>query len=90
MQNRMFLMLLMPIFCEKLKIAPHRKTAPPQMSEFAKLDEKSVSILVKTFFFLLFWRLPNFGRKKPLNFGLRPKNHSEIWRRPFFFFLETT
>ena len=100
---------------------PHSKTAPPQTSEFAKLDEKSVSILVKTFFFFgdhpgfggknlwisdfgrkitlnfgedlffFFWRSPNFGRKKPLNFGFRPKNHSEFWRRPFFFlFLEIT
>ena len=32
-----------------------------------------------------FWRSPNFGRKKRLNFGFRPKNHSEFWRRPFFF-----
>ena len=27
-----------------------------------------------------------FGRKKRLNFGFRPKIHSEFWRRPFFFF----
>ena len=41
------------------------------------------------FFFILFfifWRSPNFGRKKRLNFGFRPKNHSEFWRRPFFLF----
>ena len=75
---------------------PHSKTAPPQTSEFAKLDEISVSILVKTFFFFFgdhlilggknLWRSPKFGRKKPLNFGFRPQNHSEFWRRPFFFF----
>ena len=26
------------------------------------------------------------GGKKPLNFGLRPKNQSQFRRRPFFFF----
>ena len=114
---------------------PPFENSPPQTSEFAKLDEISDSILVKTFFFFFFfylgdhlilggknlwisefgrkitpnfgedlffffffsffWRSPNFGRKKPLNFGIRPKNHSEFWRRPFFFiflflFLEIT
>ena len=50
-----FFVLLRPIFCEKLKIAPPiGKQPPPQTSEFAKLDEKSVSISVKTFFFLFF------------------------------------
>ena len=34
---------------------------------------------------LFFWRSSDFGRKKRLNFGFRPKNHSEVWRRPFFF-----
>ena len=53
MQNRTFLVLLRPIFCEKLKIAPRRKTAPPQTFEFSKLAEKLVSISVKTFFFFL-------------------------------------
>ena len=48
--------------------------------------EKRDGPWVKTFFFYFFWRSPNFGRKKPLNFGFRPKNHSEFWRRPFFFF----
>ena len=39
------------------------ENSPPQTSEFAKLDEKSVSFLVKTFFFFFFWRTPHFGRK---------------------------
>ena len=42
---------------------PHSKTAPHQMSEFAKLDEIAATILVKTFFFLeitLFWAEKNF------------------------------
>ena len=44
--------------------------------------EKRDGPWVKTFF----WRSPDFRQKKPLNFGFRPKNHSEFWRRPFFFF----
>ena len=78
----MFFVLLRSIFCEKLKIAPpYTKTAPPQTSELAKLDEKLVSISVKTFFF---WRTLDFGRKKTLNFWFRPKNHSQFQWRPFF------
>ena len=77
MQNRTFLMLLRPIFCEKLKIAP------PETFEFPHLAEKSDSILAKTFFF--FRRPPDFGRKKPLNFGWRPKNQIQFRRRPCFF-----
>ena len=41
----MFLMLLRPICCEKLK------RAPPQTIKFEITAEKSVSISVKTFFF---------------------------------------
>ena len=33
-----------------------------------------------------FWRPPKFGRKKPLNFGFRPKKTPQFWWRPFFFF----
>ena len=56
--------------------------------EFWISAEKSLWILAKTFFFFFFffWRSPNFGRKKRLNFGFRPKNHSEFWRSPYFFF----
>ena len=102
---------------------PPFENSPPQTTEFAKLDEKSLSISVKTFFFFfgdhlilggknlwisdfgrkitlnfgedlfffVFWRPPDFGRKKPLNFRFRPENHSQFRWRPFFFcFLETT
>ena len=72
-------MLLRPIFCEKLK------TAPPETFEFPNLAEKSASISVKTFFFY-FWRPPDIGRKKPLNFGFRSKNQTQFRRRPFFCF----
>ena len=39
---------------------------------------------MKTFFFV-FWRPPEFGRKKRLNVRFRPKNHSQFWwRHPNF------
>ena len=77
MQNRTFLVLLRPIFGEKLKTAPpkeigyrscevHVVMRPEKAFEFPISVEKSVSISVKTFFF--FWRPPVFGLKKRLNF----------------------
>ena len=50
---------------------------------------------MKTFFFFFFFWRPDFGRKKPLNFGFRRKNQTQFRWRPFFFlffflFLETT
>ena len=107
---------------------PHSKTAPPQTSEFAKLDEIAASILAKTFFFFFFFfffeitwfwsektfefrisaekslrilaktffffflffflRSPDFGRKKPLNFGFRPNFGEDLfffcWSSPDF------
>ena len=40
-------------FCEKLKIAPPiKENSPPQTFEFPISAEKSVSISVKTFFFV--------------------------------------
>ena len=56
------------------------------LENWVSSGEKRDGPWVKTFFFFFFWRWPNFGRKKPLNFGFWPKNHSEFWRRPFFFF----
>ena len=85
MQNRTILVVLRPIFCEKLKIAPpHWKTAPPQTFGFPIWAKNSASISAKTFFF--FWIPPDFERKKPLNFGFRPKIQPQFRRRPFFFF----
>ena len=69
MQKRMYFVLLRPIFCEKWKIAPPiRKEPPLRRLNLRNLGEKSLWILAKTFFFFFFWRSPNFGRKKPLNF----------------------
>ena len=74
-------------FLWKIKNSPpHRKTASPLTFEFPNLAEKSVSILVKTFFFF-FLETTWFLEKKPLNFRFRPKNQSQFrWRRFFLFF----
>ena len=67
------------------------RISPPTSLNLTILGEKSLSISVKTFFFFLFWRPPDFGQKKRLNFRFRAKNHSQFRCRPFFFFfLETT
>ena len=60
--------------------APFRDASPPTDLNVTNPAEKSVSILVKTvFFFFFFWRPPDFGRKKRLNFRFRPKNQSQFW-----------
>ena len=77
MQNRTFLVLLRPIFGEKLKTASPKEIGCRSCEvdvvmrykkkfEFRILAEKPVSISAKTFFF--FRRSPVFGRKKRLNF----------------------
>ena len=75
MQNRTFLVLLRPIFGEKLKTAPpkeigcrscevHVEMQPEKAFEYLLLVEKSVSISVKTFFFFFFLEITCFlGRK---------------------------
>ena len=50
--------------------------------KFWNSAEKSLSILVKTFFFVFFFEITWFWEK---NFGIRPKSHSQFWWRPFFF-----
>ena len=80
----MFFVLLRPIFCKKWKIAPpHTKRAPLKRLNLRNFGRKIALNFGEDLFF---WRSPNFGRKKRLNIGFRPKNHSEFWRRPFFFF----
>ena len=59
------------------KSAPFRDASTPTSLNVTNPAEKSLSVLVKTFFF--FWRPPDFGRKKRLNFRFRPKNHSQFW-----------
>ena len=88
MQNRTFLVLLRPIFCEKLKTAPPKEIGCRSCEvDVVILAEKSVSISVKTFFFFFFWRPPVFGqRKRRLNFWFWPKSLTQFRWRFFFFF----
>ena len=82
-------MLLRPIFCEKLKIAPPIRKQPPLKRLNFRIWPKNQTQFRRRpfffFFFFFFWRPPVFGRKKPLNFGFRPKNRTQFRRRPFFF-----
>ena len=93
MQNRTFLVLLKPIFGERLKTAPPKEIGcwscevqvvirPEKASEFRISVEKSVSISVKTFFFL-FWRPPVFGRKKRF-----PRNFLSIFGQTVWFWFK--
>ena len=63
--------------------APVRDASPPHQP---KPNEPGRKISLNFGEDLFFWRPPNFGRKKRLNFRFRPKNHSQFWWRPFFFF----
>ena len=85
MQNRTFLVLLRPICCEKLKIAPPPigKQPPLKRLDFRFGPKNQTQFRRRPFFF---WRPPDFGRKKLLNFEFRPKNQTQFRRRPFFFF----
>ena len=59
---------------------------PPHRPKRNESGEKSVSMLVNTFFFFFFGDHLNLGEKNGSNFRFRPKNHSQFWWRPFFFF----
>ena len=72
---------------------PHRNTAPPQTFEIPISAAKSVSISVKTFFFLFGDHLvlggksvgiSDFGRKISLNFGEGLFFFLFFWRPPAF------
>ena len=89
MQNHTFMVVLRPILCEKLKIAPPLENSPPSNFWISDSGRKISLKIGEDLFFI--WRPPVFGRKKRLNFRFRPKNHSQNrWRPFFFFFLETT
>ena len=90
MQNCTFLVLLRPIFVEKMKTAPPPKEIgcrscevdvvirPEKAFEYPLPAEKSVSISVKTFFF----RSPVFGLKKRLNFRVFREIPSQFSDKP--------
>ena len=92
MQNRTFLVLLRPIFGEKMKTAPLKEIGcrscevdvvirPEKAFEFPILAEKSVSISVKIFFLFFFLAITCFWAEKAFE---SPKNQSQFRRRPFF------
>ena len=59
-------MLLGPIFCEKLKIAPPIGKQPPlKRLDFGFGPKNQAQFRQRPFFF---WRPPDFRRKKPSNF----------------------
>ena len=78
MQNRTFLVLLRPIFCEKLKIAPHRKTAP-------RIRPKNLSkFRWRPFFFFL--ETTWYWAEKTFEFRISAEKSVSIRWRPFFLF----
>ena len=95
MQNRTFLVLLGPIFGEKLKTAPppkkigcrscevHVVIRPEKALEFPILAGKSVSISVKTFFFS---ETTCFWAEKTLEFPILAGKSVSISVKIFFFF----
>ena len=63
--------------------APSRDASPPHRPKCNESGRK-ISLnfgedLFFFFFFFFFWRPPDFGRKKRLNFRIRPKNQSQFW-----------
>ena len=64
MQNRTFLVLLKPVFAQKMKTA--------LLKGFWSRSCEGV------LFLFFFWRSPVFGRKNRLNFRFRPKNPSRF------------
>ena len=57
--------------------APFRDASPPHQPKRNKSGRKITLNLGEDLFFI-FWRPPDFGRKKRLNFRFRPKNHSQF------------
>ena len=81
MLNRTFLVLLRPIFGEKMKTAPPKEIGcrsceldvvirPEKAFEFPILAEKSVSISVKTSFFFFFLEITCFWAEKAFKFPI--------------------
>ena len=95
MQNRTFFLLFRPIFGEKLKTAPLKEIGCrsrvvdvvircEKAFEFPIIAEKSVSILVKTFFFVL--ETICFWAEKTFEFPILRLNFGEDLFLFFFFF----
>ena len=92
MQNLTFLVLLRPIFAQKMKTAPPPEgiwcrrckgfvvIRPEEPFEFPISAEKSVSISVKTFFFL---EITCFWAENPFEFPILAEKSVSISDKPF-------
>ena len=88
MLNRTFLVLLRPIFCEKLKIAPPiRKQPPLKRLDFRIWPKNQSQFWSKPFFFFFFWRPPDFGPKKTFEFPISADKSVSITVKTFVLFL---
>ena len=85
-QNRTFLVLLRPIFAQKIKTAPPEGFWVPKLWRSCR-DSARRTVWISDFgrkirlnFVedLFFWRSPVFGRKNRLNFRFRPKKPSQF------------
>ena len=89
----MFLMLLRPIFCEKLKIAPPIGKQPPSNVWICEIGRKiSLNFGEDLFFFSFFGDYLILGGKNPwISAGLRISEITlKFGEDLFFFFLEIT
>ena len=96
MQNRTFLVLLRPIFCEKLKIDPPIGKQPPlKRLDFRIWPKNQSQFRSKPFFIFYFFGdhlilgrknvwISNFGRKISLNYGEDLCFIFILWRPPWF------
>ena len=96
MQNRAFLVLLRPIFGEKMKTAllkesgcrsceEHVVIRPEKVFEYPLPTEKSVSISVKTFFSFFFLEITWFWAAKRFEFPILAEKSVSISVKTFFF-----
>ena len=88
MQNRTFLMLLRPIFCEKLKIAPPIEKQPPLKRLNFRIWPKNQSQFRRRPFFFL--ETTWIWAEKTFEFRISAEKSVSISAKTFFFVLETT
>ena len=69
MQNRTILVVLRPIFCEKLKIAPPIENSPPSNVWISDLGRKKIFFRDHLILGGKNVKIFDFGRKISLNFG---------------------
>ena len=91
-------MLLRPIFCEKLKIDPHKKAAPLKRLNFRIWPKNRTQFRRRPFlfffFFFFFLKTTCFWAEKTFEFRIWAEKSDSISAKTFsfffFFYLETT